>query len=126
MGFVANIIGGKLNLHNLVRSNDMILGFPHDVAGFALLQRILAGYLGVGVGKYTHSMSHAHIYDIHDDAAKAMMGRRAKSSKISREPKKDWLKRAMRGDRELVIEIVSELERQYKPLAVIPGLKIVQ
>ena len=43
-GFTVNIIGGKLNLHNLVRSNDMILGFPHDVAGFALLQRILAGH----------------------------------------------------------------------------------
>lgn len=124
-GFTVNIIGGKLNLHNLVRSNDMILGFPHDVAGFALLQRILAGHLGVGVGRYTHSISHGHIYDIHYDAARELIKRRSRQGKIKLEPQADWLRRAMKGDKDLVVEIVAELERQYLPLAPIPGLKIV-
>lgn len=35
--FVVNIIGNKLNLHNVVRSNDMLLGFPHDVGGLCLV-----------------------------------------------------------------------------------------
>ena len=48
--FTVNIIGGKLHLHNVIRSQDMILGFPHDVAGFVLLQHILAQKLGVAVG----------------------------------------------------------------------------
>ena len=75
----------------------MILGFPHDVAGFALLQRILAGHLGVKVGRYTHSISHAHIYDIHYQAARELVKRRSQHGKIKLEPKPDWLKRAMRG-----------------------------
>jgi thymidylate synthase len=124
-GFTVNIIGGKLNLHNLVRSNDMILGFPHDVAGFALLQRILAGHLGVEVGKYTHSISHGHIYDIHYEAARELIKRRSRQGKISLEPSSTWLARAMKGDSKLVIEIVAELERQYRPLPPFSGLKIV-
>src|SRR5438445_673014 len=44
--FTVNIIGGALHLHNILRSNDMMLGCPTDVAGFALLQRILAARLG--------------------------------------------------------------------------------
>ena len=124
-GFTVNIIGGKLNLHNLVRSNDMILGFPHDVAGFALLQRILAGHLGVKVGRYTHSISHAHIYDIHYQAARELVKRRSQHGKIKLEPKPDWLKRATRGDERLVIEIVNKLEAQYQPQKPISALKIV-
>lgn len=50
--FTVNIIGGRLHLHNMVRSNDMILGIPHDVAGFALLQCILAQEIGVRPGVY--------------------------------------------------------------------------
>lgn len=124
-GFTVNIIGGKLNFHNLVRSNDMILGFPHDVAGFALLQRILAGHLGVGVGRYTHSISHGHIYDIHYDAARELARRRSRQRRIMLEPGPDWFRRAVKGDSQLVVEIVEELERQYRPEAPIPGLKIV-
>ena len=124
-GFTVNIIGGRLNLHNLVRSNDMILGFPHDVAGFALLQRIVAGDLNVKVGRYTHSVSHAHIYDIHYEAARELINRRSRQGKIGLEPSSAWLRRAMKGDRDLVVEIVAELERQYRPLPPIPGLKIV-
>lgn len=124
-GFTVNIIGGKLNFHNLVRSNDMILGFPHDVAGFALLQRILAGHLGVGVGRYTHSISHGHIYDIHYDAAEELVRRRSRQRRIMLEPSSAWLRRAMKGDKDLVVEIVAELDRQYSPLRAIPGLKIV-
>lgn len=123
--FTVNIIGGKLNLHNLVRSNDMILGFPHDVAGFALLQRILAGHLGVGVGKYTQFISHAHVYDIHYDAARQLVRRRSRQGKIELEPGLAWLRRAMKGDRDLVVEIVNDLERQYQPLPPISGLKVV-
>ncbi|MBI4035259.1 MAG: thymidylate synthase [Candidatus Chisholmbacteria bacterium] len=123
--FTVNIIGGRLNFHNLVRSNDMMLGFPHDVAGFALLQRMLAGYLGVGVGRYTHSISHGHIYDIHYDAARVLVRRRSRQKLIRLEPEKDWLKRAMKGDEKLVVEVVDQIERQYRPLESIAGLKIV-
>ena len=53
LGFCVNIIGGKLCLNNLLRSQDVFLGLPHDVAGFALLMHIIADELGVEVGTYT-------------------------------------------------------------------------
>ena len=31
--FIVNIINDKLHLHSILRSNDMMLGCPHDVAG---------------------------------------------------------------------------------------------
>jgi thymidylate synthase len=123
--FTANIIGGKLHLHNIVRSNDMILGFPHDVAGFALLQRILAARLGVGVGVYSHSISNAHIYDIHYEAAQELVARRGQESEIQLTGAPDWFARAEAGDASLVDEIVDTLTGQYRPEAAIKGLAIV-
>lgn len=123
--FTVNIIGGKLCFHNIVRSNDMILGFPHDIAGFALLQRILAGKLKVGIGKYTHSISNAHIYDIHYQAAEELIKRENDHPEIGFEAKPDYFDRARKGDEKLVLEIIGELESQYNSLPAIKGLKIV-
>lgn len=123
--FTVNIIGGKLHMHNIVRSNDMILGFPHDVGGFALLQRILAAKLKVGVGKYTHTISNAHIYDIHYKAAKEMIKRKPSHRAINLKLEANAFDRATRGDEKLVIEIVEQLQSQYKPLEPIKGLEIV-
>ena len=73
--FVINIIGGRLHLHNIVRSNDSILGMPFDVFGFALLQCILAQELGIKPGIYTHSVSNCHIYENHFEAANQLIKR---------------------------------------------------
>lgn len=123
--FVVNIIGGKLHLHNLVRSNDMILGFPYDVAGFALLQRILAARLGVRVGTYSHSISNAHIYDVHYDAAIELLTRMGQANTIDLTAHEDWFARAESGDESLVDEIVDLLHKQYTPNPAIRGLPIV-
>lgn len=123
--FTVNIIGGKLHMHNIVRSNDMILGCPHDVAGFALLQRILAARLGVKVGKYTHSISNAHIYGIHYEAAKDIISRKNDHPIVKVEAKKDYFSRAEKGDIELVEEIVNQIKDQYNPMESIKGLQIV-
>ena len=40
--FTVQIIGGRLHLHLILRSNDMMLGNPHDVSGFAILLHFLA------------------------------------------------------------------------------------
>lgn len=123
--FTVNIIGGRLNLHNIVRSNDMILGFPHDVAGFALLQSILAQRLGVKAGIYSHSISNAHIYDIHYDTAKEIISRTNDHAPIKVELPKKSYERAEAGDHKLVEEIVASLASQYKPSEAIKGLAIV-
>ncbi len=123
--FTVNIIGNKLHMHNIVRSNDMVLGAPHDIGGFALLQRLLAAKLGVGVGKYTHSISNAHIYGIHYEGAVEMINRKNKHGKIELNLKADDFDRACTGDANLVTEIVDQLSSQYNPMEPIKGLKIV-
>lgn len=123
--FAVNIIGKRLHLHNIVRSNDMLLGFPHDVAGFALLQSILAQKLGVAAGIYSHSISNAHIYDIHYEQAKELIARNSSQEKIVLNLPPDSFKRAEKGDKNLVLEISDNLSAQYAPLPALKGLKIV-
>jgi thymidylate synthase len=123
--FTVNIIGGRLNMMNVVRSNDMILGFPHDVAGFALLQCMLAQRLGVKPGTYTHAIANAHVYDIHYPAAETMIKRSAGHKKITLTLPDDSFKRAERKNHELVEQINEHLSGQYHPGEPIKGLRIV-
>lgn len=123
--FTVNIIGGRLNLMNVVRSNDMILGFPHDVAGFALLQSILAQRLGVKPGIYTHVIANAHIYDSHYKAAEELIKRPDDSKAVKLILPKNSFERAEAKDDSLVEEIFENLNKDYKPGEAIQGLKIV-
>lgn len=123
--FTVNIIGGRLHLHNIVRSNDMVLGFPADVAGFALLQCILAQKLGVKPGIYSHSISNAHVYDNQYEAVKEMLKRKNTHKPIRLELPKHSFDRAEKKDTKLVEQIVAPLMAQYKPQPAITGLQIV-
>jgi thymidylate synthase len=122
--FTVNIIGGKLHLHNIVRSNDMMLGFPFDVAGFCFLQYALAQELKVAVGTYSHSISNAHIYENHYAGAKELLKRTSDHKKIKLVLPKNTIKRSEQKDPKLVLEIAAQFEKQYKPMAPIGGLKI--
>lgn len=123
--FTVNLIGGKLNLHNLIRSNDVLLGMPHDVAGFCLLQHILAARLKVKPGKYTHSISHAHIYDVHFEAAEMLLGRFPNHDPIMLNVPPNSYERALTGDAQLVYELEDRLSAQYHPQPPLPKLKLV-
>jgi thymidylate synthase len=123
--FTVNIIGGRLHLHNMVRSNDMVLGFPADVAGFALLQTMLAQKLGVGVGVYSHSISNAHVYDNQYAAVEEMLNRTNDHPPINVVLPKNTFDRAEKKDVKLVEEIAGPIMAQYDPLPAIGGLSIV-
>lgn len=123
--FTVTIIGGRLHLHNMVRSNDMILGFPADVAGFALLQCILAERLRVRAGVYSHSISNAHIYDNQLSVAKELLKRKNTHKKILLGVPKNSFARAEKKDVKLVKEIMDSLTKQYNPLEPIKGIPIV-
>ncbi len=122
--FTVNIIGGRLHLHNIIRSNDIILGTPADVAGFALLQFILAQKLGVKPGIYSHSVSNAHIYSNHYDGAREIMSRTNDHAKIVLNLPENSFDRAEKRDEVLADAIVENLTKQYNPLEAILGLKI--
>jgi len=123
--YTVNIIGGRLHLHNIIRSNDVMLGTPFDTFGFALLQCMLAERLGVRPGIYTHSISNAHIYDTHYAAAEELLKRSNTHENIHLHLPKDSFRRAETRDENLVGEIFSDFSSQYYPLEPITGLEIV-
>lgn len=60
-----NIRNGRLEWTQIMRSNDLFLGVPHNFVQFMSLQEILAGWLGVEVGSYTQISNSLHCYE-HD------------------------------------------------------------
>ncbi len=121
--WTANIIGGKLNLHMIMRSNDMVLGNPNDTADFALLQAMLAQELDVAVGKLTISISHAHIYENQFQAVEDILSREsvAHPEILCRLPARSF-QRALDADASLVTELVEMFQSQYSPGA--PMMKV--
>ena len=70
------IINGKLTLHMSQRSADMVLGVPSNLAQYAALTLALAHVTGYEAYEYIHSLSDAHIFVNHRDAAEEMCGRK--------------------------------------------------
>lgn len=54
---------GKVHLIVTMRSNDVWLGFPYDVAAFMMMQRLVASALNIEVGLYHHQVGSMHLYD---------------------------------------------------------------
>lgn len=53
----------KLHCTAVMRSNDIWLGFPYDVAFFTELQKYIADRLNIEYGEYTHFVVSMHLYD---------------------------------------------------------------
>lgn len=58
-----------------IRSNDMFLGNPFNVAGYALMTHIFAHLRGMKVGKLTLAIGDAHIYQNHVQQVKTQLER---------------------------------------------------
>ncbi len=54
---------GKLEWMQIIRSNDMHLGVPHNFVQFTTIQEVLAGWLGLGLGSYNQISDSLHVYD---------------------------------------------------------------
>jgi len=64
----------RLNVHVLMRSNDLWLGFPYDIFNFSMLGHQVAGMLRLfrvpcEVGDLYHTAVSAHLYDEHVNPA---------------------------------------------------------
>ncbi|HWI81567.1 thymidylate synthase [Ramlibacter sp.] len=46
----------------VLRSNDLFLGVPHNFVQFTTLQEVVSGCLGVGLGPYVHISDSLHLY----------------------------------------------------------------
>lgn len=71
-------------LHCVVtmRSNDVWLGMPNDIATFCMLQIMLADFLGIDVGFYHHRVGSLHLYEKNMPAAVKAIGRTDRSLSV--------------------------------------------
>lgn len=122
--FTLNIIGSRLHLHLIIRSNDMYLGAPTDFAGFAFLQHIFAQHLNVQPGILTVSISNAHIYANQVEAVLEMLRRPSNYQKINLVLPKNALERAESLDETLIID-VKDMLWEYNPGELIKGVSVV-
>ena len=53
---------GKLEWLQIIRSNDLFLGVPHNFVQFTCLQEIMAGWLGGECGSYNQISDSLHLY----------------------------------------------------------------
>ena len=57
------IRNGRLFWTQIMRSNDLYRGTPYNFVQFTILQEVLAGWLDVDTGPYTHLSDSLHVYD---------------------------------------------------------------
>lgn len=69
------VYGDRLDLMLTLRSNDMFLGHPFNVASAALLCHMMAQQAGLKVGFLTMSMGDFHIYTNHIEQVKEQLSR---------------------------------------------------
>lgn len=66
-----------LDLRVDMRSVDLFLGFPFDVASYAALQHLLARETGLQVGELVFQLGDAHVYRNHQEQVRTVLGRTA-------------------------------------------------
>lgn len=126
--FQLTILDNKLNLSVLWRSQDMYLGFPHDITGFALLQSILAQKLGLEVGLLHWTIQHAHLYENQVENAKKLLAVEPDESRVKLILPQNTFDIARDGTEQerdgLLQEIHENLQTQYKPVQKLKHVKI--
>ncbi|MFV3329556.1 thymidylate synthase [Pseudomonas sp. NY15437] len=74
--YVAN---GKLSTQLYIRSSDLLLGNPYNLAGASFLTHMLAQQCDLGVGEIIITMGDAHIYLNHVEQVKLQLSREPRS-----------------------------------------------
>lgn len=65
----------RLSCHVYMRSNDLFLGAPFNIAQYALLTSLMAHHLHMLPGVLVYSIGDAHLYNNHLDKAEKMLDR---------------------------------------------------
>lgn len=73
--FQVVIKNGKLNLYFQMRSTDVFLGLPYNIASYAVLAHMLALETGYEVGELVYSGVDVHLYSNHIEQAKEQLSR---------------------------------------------------
>ena len=119
----------KKQLHMLtyMRSNDALVGMPHDIFCFTMLQEIMARTLSVELGQYKHLVGSLHLYKESMDNAQQFLdeGWQSTTTLMRPMPKgSPWpavqavltAERAIRTDRGLDLELIENLDPYWADL----------
>jgi thymidylate synthase len=60
---ILKIRNRRLEWTQIMRSNDIFRGLPHNIVQFTSLQEILGGWLGLETGTYNHVSDSLHLYE---------------------------------------------------------------
>lgn len=73
--FQVVIKNGKLNLYFQMRSTDVFLGLPYNIASYAILAHMLALETSYDVGELVYSGVDVHLYSNHIEQAREQLSR---------------------------------------------------
>ena len=75
-GFTVTVIDGKLNLHFEMRSVDMFLGAPFNIASYGMMLILLCAECGFEPGQLSAAFIDCHIYVNHIPQVKEQLSRK--------------------------------------------------
>ena len=95
-GFQCIVDGDKLTLKYFMRSNDMFLGKPYNLAAYGWLLHVLAHLTGLKVGELIYDGTDVHIYENHIEQVKTLLSRKPKPFPKMVMPKFDTLEELLK------------------------------
>lgn len=75
--FEVCVFGKELHLFFFQRSVDIMLGFPFDFGGYALLLHLLSIQTGLKAGKVTGFFGNVELYENQEEAADTLLSRKS-------------------------------------------------
>lgn len=78
--FQCRVADGRLSLHNTMRSCDVLLGLPFNLASYAFLVHALAEATDLRPGDLVFSFGDLHLYANHIDQARTQLAREPRRS----------------------------------------------
>lgn len=106
---IADVNEGKLNWHTTIRSSDVGLGLPYNIAQTAVMVNMIAQVTGLELGELVVSLVNAHLYEQHFEPIQAIFEREPY------EAPKLWLNPEIKEFKDFTINDVKLIGYKYHP-----------